>query len=66
MLLILVFGDFYVYYKNVNDIINEFFNWIIFNIRKEYLIEESNISVYDFKIVNLEIRNLTRDDVGYY
>lgn len=59
-------GDFHVYHKNVNDTINELFNWTILNIRKEHPTEESNISAYDSKIVNLEIRNLTRDDAGYY
>lgn len=56
-----VSGGFDVYYKNVNNTINKLFNWTILNIRRE-----SNISSYDSKIVNLEIRNVTPEDAGYY
>lgn len=60
-----VSGGFDVYYKNVNNTINKLFNWTLLNIR-EHPTEESNISSYDSKIVNLEIRNVTPEDAGYY
>lgn len=61
-----VSGGFDVYYKNVNNTINKLFNWTILNIRREHPTEESNISSYDSNIVNLEIRNVTPEDAGYY
>lgn len=61
-----VSGGFDVYHKNVNNTINKLVNWTIPNKRRERPTEESNISSYDSNIVNLEIRNVTPEDAGYY
>lgn len=63
---ILASGVFHVYHKNVNNTVNELLNWTILNISKEHPIEESNVSSYAYKTVNLEIRNVTPEDAGYY